>query len=264
MTPNKDQLKDLMSWQSRDGIDFWSTGGAGATSRVMVSPDLDVPFLNFLTQNEVRHDLTIKDVEPSLQKARMERIESRKSIRALSDENDPNFEVYWSYEEMKSFTIRLAQQYPNLVKRDVIGQSIEGRDIFGLRISSGSDFGRKPIIFIDAGVHAREWVGHQSALYLINQLVTNATVTAELVSKVDWVIVPIANPDGEFATWLDAEPLRYLQVWFLFRLCLFVHRRQIVEKESKGCKLYLHRNRLKQEFQILLGIFAEQCKFLIL
>lgn len=40
-------------------------------------------------------------------------------------------------------------------------------------------------------------MGPHSTLYLINQLVTNPEVTAELVDKVDWVIVPNVNPDGK-------------------------------------------------------------------
>lgn len=32
---------------------------------------------------------------------------------------------------------------------------------------------------------------------MINELVTNPEVTAELVDKVDWVIVPNVNPDGK-------------------------------------------------------------------
>jgi len=83
------------------------------------------------------------------------------------------------------------------VTRDIIGQSIEGRNIIGLRISSGGGvFGSKPIIFIDSGVHAREWVGPHATFFLINQLVTNSSVSNELLARVDWVIVPNANPDG--------------------------------------------------------------------
>lgn len=185
-----------MGWQFDAGIDFWIIGGSNGPSRIMVSPDVDETFLSFLKLNEIKHDLFLNDVEPSLQKAKQDRLRSREKRSAFAD-NGPNFELYWSYEEMETFSIRLSQQYPNLVKRDVIGKSIEGRDIFGLRVSSGSEFGKKPIIFVDAGVHAREWVGPHSVFYLINQLVTNATVTAELVSKVDWVFVPNANPDGK-------------------------------------------------------------------
>lgn len=196
VTPNKEQVKELMRWQFEVGIDFWTTGGPGRTSRVMVSPETETSFMNFLNSNKIQYALAISDVDSSLQADKEARLMARSKRSVLKADNEPNFELFWSLEEMETFTTQLAQQYPNLVKRDVIGKSIEGRDIFGMRVSSGSEFGKKPIIFIDSGIHAREWVGHQSTLYLLYQLVTNETVTRELVDKVDWVIVPNANPDG--------------------------------------------------------------------
>lgn len=97
------------------------------------------------------------------------------------------------------------------MKRDVFGKSVKCRDIFGLRISSGSEFGKKPITFIDTETHTREWVGLHTILYFINQLVENLTVTNELL---DYVIVPIVNPDGfkfNFSANLlgTPEPLHY-------------------------------------------------------
>lgn len=180
-----------MSWEYKSGIDFWTTGGAKRPSKVMVSPEIEDSFLDFLERNKIQYDLVIKDVQPNLLRDKADRLSVRSKRSVLADETDPDFGLFWTYEEMKQFTLNLQTQYPNLVKRDVIGQSIEGRDIFGLRVSSGSqEFGKKPIIFVDAGVHAREWVGPASALYLLNQLVTNPEVTNELLDKVDWVIVP--------------------------------------------------------------------------
>lgn len=193
VTPNKEQIKELMEWQFEEGVDFWSTG---RTSRIMIAPEVEKSFMNFLNSNQIQHKLAINDVETSLKADKAARLMNRSKRSFRKADNEPNFELYWSFEEMEAFSIQLAQQYPNLVKRDIIGKSIEGRDIFGLRVSSGLEFGKKPIIFIDSGIHAREWVGHQSTLYLLHQLVTNETVTRELVDKVDWVIVPNANPDG--------------------------------------------------------------------
>lgn len=195
MTPNKEQLAPLMDWQQEEGVDFWQIGGVGRVSKVMVSPEVDGLFATFLQANQIQHELFISDVEPTLQRDKALREEAREKRSAFNIE--PNFEVYWTFDEIEAYAIDLAQQHPNLVHRDVFGISIEGRDLFGLRISSGGGvFGRKPIIFIDSGVHAREWVGPQATLYLINQLVTNTSVSNELLEKVDWVIVPMANPDG--------------------------------------------------------------------
>lgn len=53
----------------------------------------------------------------------------------------------------------------------------------------------KPVIIIDAAVHAREWVTPPVALYIIDQLVSGV-VDTQLTDLIDWIIIPVANPDG--------------------------------------------------------------------
>lgn len=197
MTPRRDQLADLMSWEFDEGIDFLGLGGSGKASKVMVSPDLQGDFTNFLERTGIAYEMTIENMEPLLQKEKADRMQRRAKRSAFAEEDVPTFESYLSFEEMEAYTVYLANEYPHLVKRDLIGKTVEGRDMIGLRVSNAAEFGKKPIIFIDSGVHAREWVGPHSALYFLTQLVTNETVTAELLEKVDFAFVPNANPDGK-------------------------------------------------------------------
>lgn len=189
-------MQDLFKWEFQAGADFLEKNRAGRVSKILIAPEINDEFLKFLSNNKIPHELIVDDVEPVLQKSKSELLKSRVKRGVLSDMNEPNFGLYWSFDEMESFAIHLEQNYPHLVKRDVIGQTIEGRNMFGLRISSGAEFGKKPIIFIDTGTHAREWVGPHTTLYFLNQLVTNSTVSDKLLEKVDWVIIPNVNPDG--------------------------------------------------------------------
>jgi murein tripeptide amidase MpaA len=57
----------------------------------------------------------------------------------------------------------------------------------------------KPAIFIDGGVHAREWVAISTALFVAYKLTTeyeSDPQIAQLVDHYDWYILPVANPDG--------------------------------------------------------------------
>lgn len=65
------------------------------------------------------------------------------------------------------------------------------------RVSTGSSQTAtpKPVIFIDAGIHCREWIAPPVALYIIQQLVENST-NAAMYQNVDWYILPNLNPDG--------------------------------------------------------------------
>lgn len=86
--------------------------------------------------------------------------------------------------------------------KEVIGQSYEGRDLTLVKISSGGS--GKPIIFAEGGIHAREWVAPALAAYLINQLVENPD-NQQYLDKVDWVILPVTNPDGYEYTFTDVS-----------------------------------------------------------
>ncbi|KAE8748361.1 Carboxypeptidase [Frankliniella occidentalis] len=51
-------------------------------------------------------------------------------------------------------------------------------------------------VWVDAGIHAREWIAPATALFALSQLAENETSTAEMREHQDWFILPVANPDG--------------------------------------------------------------------
>ncbi|XP_013171378.1 PREDICTED: carboxypeptidase B-like [Papilio xuthus] len=53
----------------------------------------------------------------------------------------------------------------------------------------------KPVIMLQSLLHAREWVTLPVTLYAIEKLVIDIT-DKNLVDNIDWIILPIANPDG--------------------------------------------------------------------
>lgn len=159
----------------------------------MVAPDIETNFLNFLNANAINYKIAIENVNAVTGRDKIKRSLSRLTMPKLTA---PNFGLYWSYDEMEVILDRLAKNHPDLVKLDVIGKSIEDRNIYGIRVSKNSQFGLNPVIYIDAGTHAREWAGIQSAFYFLHQLTENATIHRELLDKVDYVFVPVVNPDG--------------------------------------------------------------------
>lgn len=61
-------------------------------------------------------------------------------------------------------------------------------------------------------IYSREWAGHMSVLYLLYQLVENYSANLDLLKEVDWVVVPVANPDGYVYTHTNVS-----YNWFLTR-----------------------------------------------
>lgn len=73
-----------------------------------------------------------------------------------------------------------------------IGPSTEGLPIKGLKISQNPE---NPTIFIECGIHAREWIAPSSATYIINELTSNQSYNTFL-ARFNWIIFPVVNPDG--------------------------------------------------------------------
>ncbi|XP_026480023.1 carboxypeptidase B-like [Ctenocephalides felis] len=100
----------------------------------------------------------------------------------------------------------LANEYPDLVEVQNFGKSFEGRNLTMVYISTDrKDTPRvervklrlhRPVVLLDAGIHAREWIAPSMSLYILNLLVEHHQDNKELLQKFDWIIIPVLNPDG--------------------------------------------------------------------
>lgn len=122
---------------------------------------------------------------------------SQKLVDDLSNQID--FNHFWSLEEIYGYIDFLEREHSDLVTSEVIGQSTEGRPLRLVNISlrgRGIVNGSRPIFFVDAGIHAREWVANHASVYILHQLVENRDKYLSILEAVDFVIMPEVNPDG--------------------------------------------------------------------
>ncbi|XP_053672395.1 carboxypeptidase B-like [Anopheles nili] len=182
----------LKRWENAEGVDFWDRAGR----RVMIHPSLKEAFERFLTMNKFTHELIIEDVEATIEAEREYDREYRRR-KAASGRATVDFEHFWTNAEVNAYLDELAVEYPHLVRVATIGTTHLGQPIKSITISTNEGIaGSKPVVFIDGGIHAREWAGVMSVMYLIHELVEHGRSDhVEMLNK-DWVIVPVANPDG--------------------------------------------------------------------
>lgn len=109
------------------------------------------------------------------------------------------------YEETRSHIAHMVAMYPACASMHVIGTSYEGRDLVVVQIrSSNASAGARPGFFVQSLLHAREWLGGASALWMIEHMLRkhraqDASVT-RLLERFDLFFLPMANPDGYMHT----------------------------------------------------------------
>ena len=122
------------------------------------------------------------------------------------------FQDYQQLGALTNYIENLAVQRPDLASIEVVGTSLEGRDITAIHITGpdapGNAAADRPIILWTGCQHAREWISPMTVTYMADRLVslydTDARVHA-ILDQAEIIIVPVVNPDGYAYTWQSSS-----------------------------------------------------------
>lgn len=122
------------------------------------------------------------------------------SVRRVVAQPPPEvWQTYHDYAAATDAIWELATVRPDLVYVESIGQSVKGRELWMLIVTSPDSSLDKPRVLFDGGMHGSEVIGAEAALryaqWLVTRYGTDATAT-ELVDNYVTYIVPMVNPDG--------------------------------------------------------------------
>ncbi|MBC7833532.1 MAG: hypothetical protein H7Y88_00340 [Phycisphaerales bacterium] len=114
------------------------------------------------------------------------------------------FSTYHNHAEISEFVDQLVATRPDLASRFAVGNSLQGREVFGIRLTSGVGGTEKPQILIQSLQHAREWIGGATTMFMADRLLAEYDTNTEvqrLLDGFELLIVPVFNPDGYEHTW---------------------------------------------------------------
>ncbi|XP_038643503.1 carboxypeptidase O-like [Scyliorhinus canicula] len=109
----------------------------------------------------------------------------------------PMEEIYHWMEQMK-------ENYKELVTQHLLGVTYEKRPMYYLKISRKSDRPKK-IIWMDCGIHAREWIAPAFCQWFVREVLETYTAdpnTDRFLEHIDFYILPVLNIDGYVYSWL--------------------------------------------------------------
>ncbi|KAL6261804.1 hypothetical protein P5V15_006891 [Pogonomyrmex californicus] len=167
-----------------DGFSFWDAPSfVNKQADLMVAPHKLPEFYEKMGQIGIRYQKYIDDVQELID-------ETAPMTRSKSFD----FTSYHTLEEIYKNLDDLVKQYPDKVQIVIGGRTYEGRQIKGVKVSFKAN---NPGIFVEGGIHAREWISPATVMYILHQLLTsNDAEVRALAESNDWYIFPSFNPDG--------------------------------------------------------------------
>uniref|UniRef100_A0A3Q2ECV0 Carboxypeptidase B n=1 Tax=Cyprinodon variegatus TaxID=28743 RepID=A0A3Q2ECV0_CYPVA len=174
-------------------VDFWSPDSEDLVT-IDINVDIHVParyldmVYTILEQSGIEYEIFIEDVQSAINR----QANSGASPRAHS------YTKYNTWSEIESWISSIASSNPSLISKQVIGQTYEGRSMHLLKLgkSSGS---AKPAVFIDCGIHAREWISPAFCQWYVKEALEKYGSDSEmtnLLNTMDVYVLPVFNVDG--------------------------------------------------------------------
>uniref|UniRef100_A0A3B3D1W3 Carboxypeptidase O n=1 Tax=Oryzias melastigma TaxID=30732 RepID=A0A3B3D1W3_ORYME len=100
---------------------------------------------------------------------------------------------------------QMVKDHPDVVTIVDYGQTYEKRTISLLKIGIESEK-RKKAIWMDCGIHAREWIAPAFCQYFVKQILQSYKTDAKIetmMRDMDFYVTPVLNIDGYLYSWKD-------------------------------------------------------------
>jgi len=172
-----------------NSLDFWTNPITGRSADINTPPELLASLKEMLASKGVEVSTMIEDVEKLIQETKP----AGKKAKSEGKRYTLDWDDYYDHDTLNEFIEALADanDFASIIP---IGQSYEGRDMKVLAITkAGPD---APSIFLESGIHAREWISPAVATYIVRQLVEDYADHPDYLDKINWYFLPSANPDG--------------------------------------------------------------------
>ncbi|XP_056307037.1 carboxypeptidase A6 [Danio aesculapii] len=153
---------------------------------------------NHLHQAHIYYEVLISNLQTEIEKQT-----GYRSSRKRRSELQYDYEVYHPLEEIQSWMFEMNRTHSHLVDLFSIGQSYEGRPLYVLQLGKRTRFFKKAM-WIDCGVHAREWIGPAFCQWFVKEALNSYqhdSSMRRLMNQLNFYIMPVFNVDGYHYSW---------------------------------------------------------------
>ncbi|XP_060776712.1 carboxypeptidase B [Neoarius graeffei] len=188
-------IKDLASNME---VDFWSPESDDLVA-VQTKVDIHIPASHtdmvsvMLQQSGMDYQVLIEDVQTAVR----QQFDNNKQTKAY------NYMKYNTWADIEAWVSSITSGNPALISQSMLGKTYEGRTMHLLKIGKNTGF-TKPAIFMDCGIHAREWISPAFCQWFVQTAVStygsNPQMTS-LLNTMDVFVLPVFNVDGYEFSW---------------------------------------------------------------
>ncbi|XP_066477617.1 mast cell carboxypeptidase A-like [Tiliqua scincoides] len=197
---NENQVNFLKELASTIQLDFWHPDSvhhlvAGADVDLRVSSNHTTNVQTIMEQNEMPYKILFHNLQEAIEK----QFDGGSHFRAKY-----RYTRYNDWGKIAAWTKRMAEKYSKLVSRMEIGKTYEKNPIYLLKV--GKESGKKRAIFMECGIHAREWASPAFCQWFVKQAVRtygNDKVMTNLLDNMNFYVLPVFNIDGYIWTWTE-------------------------------------------------------------
>jgi len=201
ITPSTlEQLEWILEMREIYNLDFFTEPrNLNEHFEVLMSPNLSQHLRREMREMGIDTEVKIENFQELIDRERNENIKREgKEVRIPGGRLDHSRfkELDEIYEEMDQL-VASSDLISTYNAKDL---TFEGRTLKILKVSSGGG-DTKPVIWIDCGIHAREWVSTSVCQYILDVFASGDAESNELLEKYDFHIMPLVNPDGYKFSW---------------------------------------------------------------
>ncbi|XP_060949864.1 carboxypeptidase B [Limanda limanda] len=174
-------------------VDFWRPESAKLVT-IDIDVDIRVPsiYLDMVYTLLQQSDMEIEVLIEDLQSAVEAEADLKPSPRSHS------YTKYNSFDKVQSWINSISSSNSDLISKQVIGNSYEGRPMTVLKLGKKSS-STKPAIFMDCGIHAREWISPAFCQWFVKEALStygSDSQMTSLLNNMDVYVLPVFNVDG--------------------------------------------------------------------
>ncbi|XP_039344539.1 mast cell carboxypeptidase A-like isoform X4 [Mauremys reevesii] len=146
-----------------------------------------------MEKNEIQYEILLHNLQEEIEK----QFDGKRNFTGRH-----SYTKYNDWDKIAAWTARIVKIYPKLVSRIQIGNTFEKQPMYLLKV--GKENVRKKAIFMDCGIHAREWISPAFCQWFVKQAASTYgkdKIMTHLLDSLNFYVLPVFNIDGYVWSW---------------------------------------------------------------